>query len=440
VPAPMPKPMPRPEPSLSPGHPTRGGGSDQEVNILLVDDQPANLLALEAVLAGPGRKLVQAQSGREALRCVLHDDFAVILMDVKMPEMDGFETAALIHQRDRSRHTPIIFLTAFETNDVQMAKGYSLGAVDYLSKPLVPDVLRAKVAAFVEIFRKSEQLKQQTEQLRQKERREHERQLAEAKKRWESERLREEIRIARQIQQKLFPAAQLPLAGFDISGASFPAEATGGDYFDYLPLRDGSLGVVIGDVTGHGFGPALLMAELRAYLRAFVMTHTDIAEIVRLLNRALANDELEDRFATLLLARLDPGTRSFTYVSAGHSTGYVLNAAGLLKTPLPSTAMPLAVMPDAGFTAAPAVALDPGEGVLLLTDGIVEAHSPDEILFGVERALETVQSNWHRSGRQIIDHLYGAVRTFCGLTTQLDDMTAIVIKVDPASGPKAPAE
>jgi serine phosphatase RsbU (regulator of sigma subunit) len=438
----MPKPLPRPEPGLAPGHPPRGGAGDLEfdraVNILLVDDQPANLLALEAVLAGPGRKLVQAHSGREALRCVLNEDFAVILMDVKMPEMDGFETAALIHQRDRSRHTPIIFLTAFETNDVQMAKGYSLGAVDYLSKPLVPNVLRAKVAAFVEIFRKSEQLKRQTEQLRQKERREHERQLADARKRWESERLREEIRIARQIQQKLFPAPQLPLAGFDISGASFPAEATGGDYFDYLPLRDGSLGVVIGDVTGHGFGPALLMAELRAYLRAFVMTHTDIAEIVRLLNRALANDALEDRFATLLLARLDPGARSFTYVSAGHSTGFVLDAAGMLKTPLPSTAMPLAVMPDASFTAAPAITLEPGEGVLLHTDGIVEAHSPDEVLFGVERTLETVQSNWHRSGRQIIDHLYGAVRTFCGVTAQLDDMTAIVIKVDPSSGPKAP--
>src|SRR5207245_1562684 len=106
-----------------------------------------------------------------------------VLMDVKMPEMDGFETAALIRQRDRSRHTPIIFLTAFERNDVQVAKGYSLGAVDYLSKPLVPEVLRAKVAAFVEIFRKSEQLQQHAEMFRQLQQREHERQLAEAKRR-----------------------------------------------------------------------------------------------------------------------------------------------------------------------------------------------------------------------------------------------------------------
>src|SRR5438094_28350 len=150
MPAPPFRPLSHPEPGGPAPQPGAGGSVDpnleQEVNILLVDDHPANLLALEAVLAGPGRKLVKAQSGREALRCLLNSDFAVILMDVKMPEMDGFETAALIHQRNRSRHTPIIFLTAFETNEVHMAKGYSLGAVDYLPKPIVAEVLRAKVA------------------------------------------------------------------------------------------------------------------------------------------------------------------------------------------------------------------------------------------------------------------------------------------------------
>ena len=95
-------------------------------------------------------------------------------------------------------------------------------------------------------------------------------------------RLKEEIRIARQIQQKLFPAAPLPVPGLDIAGGSFPAEATGGDYFDYIPMRDGDLAVVIGDVCGHGFGPALVMAQLRAYLRAFLLTRTDLGEVVGL--------------------------------------------------------------------------------------------------------------------------------------------------------------
>src|SRR5207247_1391217 len=140
-------------------------------------------------------------------------------------------------------------LTAYERSDTQLFKGYAAGAVDFLTKPFVPEVLRSKVAVFVELFHKTEQVRQQAELLRDIERKEHERQLAEAKERWEQERLREEIRLARQIQQRLFPAAPLPLSGFDIGGASYPAEATGGDYFDYLPMAEDTLGVVVGDVS-----------------------------------------------------------------------------------------------------------------------------------------------------------------------------------------------
>jgi PAS domain S-box-containing protein len=129
-------------------------------NILLVDDQPANLLALEAILEPLGQRLVTARSGEEALRLLLHDDFAVVLLDVQMEGIDGFEVARLIRGRERSRHTPIIFITAYEQPEFSAARAYTLGAVDYLVKPLVPAILRAKVDVFVQLSRHAEQLKQ----------------------------------------------------------------------------------------------------------------------------------------------------------------------------------------------------------------------------------------------------------------------------------------
>ena len=135
------------------------------VNILLVDDQPANLIALDAMLSGLGQNLIKAESGREALKWLLTHDFAVILLDVKMPEMDGFETAALIRQRDKSRHTPILFLTAADNSQTHAVRGYAVGAVDYLIKPVVPEFVRSKVAVFVELAKKSELLRRQTQLL-----------------------------------------------------------------------------------------------------------------------------------------------------------------------------------------------------------------------------------------------------------------------------------
>jgi signal transduction histidine kinase len=125
--------------------------AEERVNILIVDDTPANLVALEAVLSDLQQDIVKAQSGRQALKQLLRQDFAVILLDVKMPEMDGFETAALIRQRPRSEHTPIIFVTAHDASDTSLSRGYSLGAVDYIYSPVVPEILRAKVASFVEL-------------------------------------------------------------------------------------------------------------------------------------------------------------------------------------------------------------------------------------------------------------------------------------------------
>ena len=173
--------------------PAIGNGSptpplrDIKANILIVDDRPDKLMAVEAILSSLGENILKARSGKEALRHLLHEEVAVILLDVSMPCMDGFETAALIRKRASSEHTPIIFITSINTSENHVSQGYSLGAVDYMLTPIVPEILRTKVAVLVDLHKKSELVRRQAEQLRQMEEFRHQRQLAEVADRLEAE-------------------------------------------------------------------------------------------------------------------------------------------------------------------------------------------------------------------------------------------------------------
>jgi sigma-B regulation protein RsbU (phosphoserine phosphatase) len=261
-----------------------------------------------------------------------------------------------------------------------------------------------------------------------------------ARKRAEAELARTdaEFRVARSIQQRLFPSRtpEIPgleigvgTYGFDISGASFPAEAIGGDYYDFVPLVDGSLGIAIGDVSGHGVGPALLMAEARALLRAFAQTHANVSTILELVNRVLVPDVESDRFITLLLAKLDPRNRTLVYASAGHQTGYLLDSTANVKQTLPSTGIPLGIRADTDFPASELIPLESGDFVLLVTDGVVEARAPDGTVFGLQRSVDILRVYRLATARQIVDNLYHAVRAFSRDRPQYDDITATVIKV-----------
>lgn len=173
------------EPARRIGGPDDNDGEHPKASILLVDDTPENLIALEAVLSELGQILVKARSGEEALRLLLRQEFAVILLDVNMPGLSGFETAEMIRQRKSTEHIPIIFVSAISTSDTHLFKGYALGAVDYIFTPVIPDVLRSKVNVFVELLKKTEEVKRQGEQLRLVEEKEHRERLSEAARRIE---------------------------------------------------------------------------------------------------------------------------------------------------------------------------------------------------------------------------------------------------------------
>lgn len=240
----------------------------------------------------------------------------------------------------------------------------------------------------------------------------------------------EQFRVAREIQQHLFPRSAPAIPGFDIAGVSQPAEAMGGDYFDYLPMLRGCLGLVVGDVTGHGVGPALLMAEARAYLRLLTKDNDDLGTMMTRANSALAQDVGSERFVTLLLAQLDPTARTLTYVNAGHPSGYVFTGSGEIRATLKRTSLPLGIRADAIYSAAAPIPLAPGEIVVLLTDGFEEAVAADDRVFGLERVFSIIREQQQEPAAQIVRALCNSVHKFLNGKPQEDDVTVIVAKVN----------
>jgi sigma-B regulation protein RsbU (phosphoserine phosphatase) len=238
-----------------------------------------------------------------------------------------------------------------------------------------------------------------------------------------------QMNLARAVQQQFYkmPPPQIP--GFDFAGAAFPADATGGDYFDFVGLPGDCVGIIIGDVSGHGIGSALLMVELRAYMRAFAQKSSDAGEILTLVNNALVSDLEQDRYATLIFCRLHPHTNSVVYASAGHTPGFVLDSRGELKQKLDSTDIPLGFLPEHRFGCADPIIFEPGDILALLTDGITEAERPDQNAFGVERALDFIRAHRRESSQEIVNGLYREVQDFTDGMPQIDDITAVICKI-----------
>lgn len=239
-----------------------------------------------------------------------------------------------------------------------------------------------------------------------------------------------EFGLARDIQQRLFPRRAPRLAGWDIAGRSYPAVQTGGDYYDYLTMPEGDIGLVISDVSGHGMGPALIMAETRAYLRIATHNRRDAGLVLTRANSVLAED-LEDgaQFVTALLVRLNPAQRTLYYANAGHTAGYVLDGEGRLRARLDQHGLPLGILPDTEYKESAPLTLQPGDLVLLLTDGIEETEDPQGRVWGIEPVLEIVRANRSRAAAEILNAVRQAARDFSAGLPQRDDWTMMVAKV-----------
>jgi sigma-B regulation protein RsbU (phosphoserine phosphatase) len=242
--------------------------------------------------------------------------------------------------------------------------------------------------------------------------------------------LENSLQLARQVQQRLFPTSPPEVPGLDAWGVSIPAHATGGDYFDFLSRPGNALGMVIGDVSGHGFDSAIVMAQTRALVRAAARDESDPARILTAVNALLAPDLGENRFVSMIVVDVDPQTRAIRWANAGHVPGYVIDRAGRIKSELASTGVVLGLFDDAGFATEHGPALECGDLLVLFTDGVTEAEAPDGTMSGAEWALDVVRAHAHRSSADILEALCDAVKRFAGGSDQHDDVTAIVCRVE----------
>lgn len=237
-----------------------------------------------------------------------------------------------------------------------------------------------------------------------------------------------QLQLARDVQKQFYTAAP-GVPGLEIGASANPAYETGGDYFDFIPTRDGSLVIAVGDVEGHGFGSALVMALTRAYLRSFVAMGLPLDEVLAQVNRMLFKDLENGRFVTLAVAKIDARARRLAFASAGHVSGYLLGESTGEATTLESTGPPLGLFAESRFEWREDIPLKSGQILLLITDGAAESAAQDGTEFGTERVLECVVARRAENAQNIAEGIFDAARSFVKYEPQADDITSVVVKV-----------
>ncbi len=377
----------------------------KSLHVLIIEDSELDAKVLEGLLKAGGyevtaRRVETAAQMNDELNTGLFD---VILADYNLPEFNAPEALRLL--QGSGRDLPFIVISGGIGEDMAVRIMKS-GAHDYLMKGNLARLLPA-------VEREVREARERATH------RDTEASLRAAD---------EQMRIAHDIQQRLFPNKSPGLVGFDIAGVSNPAEETSGDYFDYIPMQDGSTALVVGDVTGHGIGPALLMAETRAYLRILALQFCDIGDILTRANRVLAEDMGQERFVTLIIVQLNTVERTLCYASAGHPACPWFDAKGELKHELRRTEIPLGMRADTTYEVSETLRITSGDLFALMTDGVEESMSPEQELFGTERVHAFLRGNQSKPAIELAGLLHQQAREHIAGLDQPDDYTTIIVK------------
>ncbi|MGD8261783.1 MAG: SpoIIE family protein phosphatase [Desulfobacterales bacterium] len=374
--------------------------SDTE-SILLVDDNPTNLQVLFQTLEGVQCKLLIAKDGESALTIAEKALPDLILLDIMMPGIDGYEVCSRLKANASTAYIPIIFLSALgETED--KVKGLQLGAVDYITKPFQPEEVIARVNTHLTIHRLKREVETQKDQL------EH------------------ELEVVSLVQRRLLPKHLPEIAGFKLGVHYETSRYAGGDYYDIIELPDNGWGFLIADAEGHSAPAAVLMAMTCALFRALPSSAADPAEVLTYLNRHLCK-VADPSFMTALYAVYDTNSATLKVARAGHPMPMIYRASeGKASEFVCDGVYPMGIEPYEQTVPITETTLEKGDRLLVYTDGLTERFNVDGSAYGEERLLQMLATNPIANPQEIIAAIMGDVEQFANGHPADDDQALLV--------------
>jgi sigma-B regulation protein RsbU (phosphoserine phosphatase) len=376
--------------------------ADKQV-ILLVDDTPANIHIAQAILRDEF-KIRVATSGAKALELVKIEPLpALVLLDIEMPGMDGYEVCTQLKADPQTRDIPLIFLTA-KTESEDETRGFEVGAVDYVHKPFSPTVVKARVRTHLTLRATSKQLALQL--------------LA----------INNELEMAREIQLAILPSETPKIRGLDIAARYLSMSSVAGDFYDFIVVDEQHVGILIADVSGHGLPAALIASMLQVSLAAQFAHAAEPGRVLAGLNRALCG-KFSRHFVTAAYVFVDMEKNSMSYAAAGHPPLLLRHGSTGSASEVSENGLLLGHFPKEIYSSSQ-IPVERGDKAILYTDGILETNNPSQEMLGVDRFKRFVEDSHDVGAGEFADSLLDELSRWSGHPKgegQEDDITLLVI-------------
>lgn len=375
-------------------------------NILIVDDTPANLQLLSKMLSEQGYRVRPVPNGSMALSVVRVEPPDLVLLDIRMPDMDGYAVCEHLKADEKTRDIPIIFISALDATQDKV-RAFRVGGVDYITKPFQVEEVLARVETHLALRNLQTQLQDANTKMMM------------------------ELALAGEVQTSFLPRTLPSIPGWQLTVTLQSSRETSGDFYDINLLPNGCLGLLVADVVDKGAGAALFMALCWTLFRTYAVEFPTQPEVVLdAVNKRILEDTNAKQFVTAFYGILEPATGNLVYCNAGHCPPFLIKLDDDDLEQLIRTGVPLGIFEDKTWNRG-VVQLDPGDVLVLYSDGVTEAQSVNKCFFGEDRLLESVSGRLGVSALEIQDSIMEDLHSFMGEASQADDIVLSILMREP---------